>query len=625
MQPSKHIGNSSPREEEHKALYTELVEQLYSNAVLGMLASIVNALILAVIQRKVTSSATLIAWVAVLFVITLLRYRELRAFRRRSPQASEADYWSRRFIVGALLSGMAWGSSAIFLFPMESLAHQVFLVFVIGGMVAGAAAAFSSIMKAFLAYSVPAVFPIIARFALLGDEFHLAMAGMALLFWAMMFLIARRIQEVRVASVKLRFENTGLVSYLTALERTEKALREAHDQLELRVEERTEELRKAYENLKEETREREQAESQLRQAHKMEAIGTLAGGIAHDFNNMLAVIFGNAELALEEVGDKDSVRNHLRQILKASKRGRDLVKQILTFGRKSDRQRQIVKIVPLVEETFALLRSSIPSNIEMLLDVQADDAATVAEPSEIQQIIMNLASNAEHAMRDNGGRLTFRIHEKTFVPGERFPEPETKPGSYVVLTFSDTGKGMTAETSKNIFDPFFTTKEVGEGTGMGLAVVYGIVQNLNGSITVYSRPGQGTEFNVFLPKVSSAESEEREEESSVQGGKERLLFVDDEEPVAEINRALLESLGYRVTALTDSRKALRLFVENPMNYDLVITDQAMPHITGIQLAEEMLKVREDIPIILCTGYSHEASPERARAVGIRDFVMKPLS
>ncbi len=229
MQAPEHFGISTTAAEEQRALYAEQVKQLYSNALLGLLASAINALVLVVIQRDVTSRAALIAWVALLAVISLLRYSDIRTFRRRSPDASEADHWGRRFIVGLALSGMAWGSSAIFIFPIESLAHQTFLAFVIGGMVAGAAAAFSSVMKAFLAYSVPALSPIIIRFALLGDEFHLAMGGMTLLFGVMMFFIAKRINTVRITSVKLRFENTGLVSYVTEQRRMEEALRESEE------------------------------------------------------------------------------------------------------------------------------------------------------------------------------------------------------------------------------------------------------------------------------------------------------------------------------------------------------------------------------------------------------------
>jgi PAS domain S-box-containing protein len=364
-------------------------------------------------------------------------------------------------------------------------------------------------------------------------------------------------------------------------------------------------------------------EEQLRQAQKMEAVGTLAGGIAHDFNNILAVILGNVELALDDVRE-DAVRQNLEQVFKASKRGPDLVKQILTFSRKSDTRRKSVEIVPLVEETFRLLRASIPANIEMSLDSKVTEAAVLVDPSEIQQIVMNLASNAEHAMRDRGGTFTLSIDEKAYLPGQQSPAGEIEPGDYVVITARDTGAGMTAETRKRIFEPFFTTKRTGEGTGMGLAVVYGVVRSVGGGIAVDSTPGKGTTFNVFLPKAGLDTQDRPEAAEPLRGGEERILFVDDEKAVTEANRAILERLGYKVTATTDGRKALELFAKDPRRYDLVITDQAMPQITGIKLAEELLRVRGDIPIILCTGYSHAASPEKAKEAGIRDFLMKPI-
>jgi signal transduction histidine kinase/CheY-like chemotaxis protein len=367
-------------------------------------------------------------------------------------------------------------------------------------------------------------------------------------------------------------------------------------------------------------------EEQLRQAHKMEAIGTLAGGIAHDFNNLLAVIIGNTELALDEVADEDNIRHNLMQIFKASKRGRDLVKQILQFSRKSDKQRKPTDIVPLVKETFRLLRSSIPASVEMKLDLLTDAAATFADPSEVQQILMNLGNNAEHAMREHGGTLAFGVEEKTYLPDDHVPVSDMDSGTYVVVSVRDTGAGMTAETRKRVFDPFFTTKEVGEGTGMGLATVFALVRDLNGEITVSSKLGKGSTFHIFLPKANTEKQDHDERHTdSLKGGKESILLVDDEEALTESNRAMLERLGYQVTATTDSKEALELFSGDPMRYDVVITDQAMPHITGIRLAEKMLKIRRDVRVILCTGYSHTASPEKAKTVGISEFLMKPIT
>jgi signal transduction histidine kinase len=438
--------------------------------------------------------------------------------------------------------------------------------------------------------------------------------------------IARQRDELRSVAE----ENLGLLGesrvQAEALRQREMELRKARDELEVRVQERTGELEQAYKKLVVETRQKQKLEEQLRQAQKMEAIGTLAGGIAHDFNNMLAVVIGNSELMLDDLEEESPCRHNAMQILKASKRGRDLVKQILMFSRKSDHKRKAIDIVPLMKESFLLLRPSIPASVEMTFEPATKEAVVFADPSEIHQILVNLAVNAEYAMRERGGALTVRVDQKTFLSGDRIPASNLAPGEYIVLTVRDTGVGMRPEIRKRLFDPFFTTKEVGQGTGMGCALVYGIVRDLNGAITVHSRPGKGATFRIFLPNANAPNAAQDEQSTgTMEGGTERILIVDDEPDLAEINRLALERLGYEVTATTDSREALDLFREEPARYDLVITDQAMPQITGIHLAENILKIRRDIPIILCTGYSHTVSQDKANSAGISEFLMKPVA
>jgi PAS domain S-box-containing protein len=405
----------------------------------------------------------------------------------------------------------------------------------------------------------------------------------------------------------------------------ERELRESRDELDRRVRERTAELQKAYDTLRKEAEERRILEEHLRQAQKMEAIGTLAGGIAHDFNNLLAVILGNAELALDEVEDESEVQRNLKEILKATSRGGELVKQILTFSRKSRKKRGAVDVVPIIRETYGLLRSSISKNIEMHLEVKPDEGLTIADSTEIQQVMMNLATNAAQAIPEEGGSVTFFLDRKTFNTWDPMPVQNMEPGNYLVLAVTDTGSGMTPEVMKNMYDPFFTTKKLGEGTGMGLAVVYGIVRSLNGGIDVDSEPGRGTTFTIYLPEVKVDRLETVADEKAVNGGRESILFVDDEVAVTDMNRAILERLGYRVTATTDSRKALDIFLQNARNFDLVITDQAMPGLTGVALAQKMLQAREDVRIILCTGYSDAIAHDKAETVGIRAFLMKPVT
>lgn len=365
-------------------------------------------------------------------------------------------------------------------------------------------------------------------------------------------------------------------------------------------------------------------EEQLRQSQKMEAVGTLAGGIAHDFNNMLAVILGNAELALDDAKD-DVLRNYLKQILGASKRSRDLVKQILTFSRKSEGQKKALKLSHLVQETARLLRGSLPSTINIQLDANVDRDSILADPSQIQQVLMNLSTNAAHAMSDTGGTLSISLSETIFKEGDSAPEPNMQPGRYVKLAIHDTGIGVPKEIRRRIFEPFFTTKEPSKGTGMGLAVVFGIVKNLDGAITVDSEMGKGSTFSVFFPVYEGDTEEELSQEAHLPTGSERVLVVDDEPSVIDIVSKTLKRLGYATTTALSGLEGWKKFEDNPYDFDLVITDQVMPDITGMRLAERMSKLRKDLPIILFTGYSEAVSPEKAKAVGINEFLMKPVA
>jgi PAS domain S-box-containing protein len=420
----------------------------------------------------------------------------------------------------------------------------------------------------------------------------------------------------------------GIIMYTevtTERKKAEMALRKARDELELRVDERTEELRKAYESLKKETRERALAEEQLRQSLKMEAIGTLAGGIAHDFNNILAAIIGFTEMTLDEISDHPLAEKNLDNVLKSATRARDLVKQILSFSRKTDYARSPLAVSPLIEETIQLLRASIPATIEMNLINTARSDVVLAAPLEVQQILMNLATNASLAMQEEGGTMEISLTDVSIRPGSPIAVPDIVPGEYLQLAVNDTGIGMSAETMERAFEPFFTTREVGKGTGMGLAVVYGMVKDLQGAITLESEFGVGSTFRVFLPKVTAEPEQKQLHSTEIPPGKERILFVDDEDMLVKWGQGVLERLGYTVAAVVDSAEALRIFSSDPFRFDLVITDQAMSGMSGIQLSKELLKIKPDTPIILCTGHSETASPVTARKAGIREFLMKPLA
>jgi len=365
-------------------------------------------------------------------------------------------------------------------------------------------------------------------------------------------------------------------------------------------------------------------EEKLRQAQKMESIGTLAGGIAHDFNNILFPLMGYAEMLKLDLPADSPLHGHIDEILHAALRSKDLVKQILAFSRKGDQDIKPIKLQPIVKEAIKLLRSSIPTTIDIQQDIDPDCGVVVADPTQIHQIVMNLATNAYHAMEKTGGKLTVNLKEVELAV-EDLKDPDMIPGKHVCLTVADTGPGIEQRIIDRIFDPYFTTKEEGKGTGLGLAVVHGIVKSHGGQISVYSEPGKGTEFQICLPMMKKQkETVKVETDTPIQKGDERILLVDDQEIIVQMEKQMLERLGYHVTTRTSSIDALEAFRMKPEKFDIIITDLTMPDMTGDKLAQELIKIRSDIPILLCTGFSERMSEEKAAAMGIKNFLMKPI-
>jgi len=371
--------------------------------------------------------------------------------------------------------------------------------------------------------------------------------------------------------------------------------------------------------------ERKKLESELRQAQKMDAIGRLAGGIAHDFNNLLAPIIGHAEMSLMEVSGSAPVPGRMEKILAAGRRAKDLINQILTFSRKNEKKLVAVEMGHQVGEILKLLRASIPVTIEIVSRMPDEPFVVVADPTEVQQIVMNLCTNAAHAMRERGGRLDVCLEPVWMTPDVKERNPGLAPGSYVRLTVSDTGHGMDASVLDKIFEPFFTTKEREQGTGMGLSIVHGIVRRLHGAVEVHSEPGKGTTFHVYLPGMADRfiASTDAADAALYKGCNEKILIVDDEKPIADMANEMLSVLGYRTVATTNSVKALEIFRSQSVPFDLVITDHQMPGVDGIKLAQQLLTVRADVPVILSTGFCDLEIEKKAKAAGIRNIIRKP--
>ncbi|OQX11643.1 MAG: hypothetical protein BWK76_18870 [Desulfobulbaceae bacterium A2] len=368
-------------------------------------------------------------------------------------------------------------------------------------------------------------------------------------------------------------------------------------------------------------------ERHLRQAQKLEAIGTLAGGITHDFNNILSAILGHAELAKLDILKEHPARVHLEGVLQATHRATALARQILTFCRQSEQKCQALEPHLVVKEALKMLRSSIPTTIAIREKIDTQCGNLIADPSHLHQIIMNLCTNAYHAMRETGGTMAVFLGQVQVATGDmKVQGHDLQPGSYVVLEVSDTGCGMDHKTIGKIFDPYFTTKKVGEGTGLGLSVVHGIVKSYGGHISVYSEPGKGSTFRVYLPRpVAEVAPPPASETAPVRGGTEHILVVDDEQVIVDVEQRMLELLGYHVTAVTSSPMALRALQDDPQAFDLLITDMTMPELNGIELCRRIRAIRPALPIILCTGFSELIDGDTAKKLEFQDFIAKPLT
>jgi signal transduction histidine kinase/ActR/RegA family two-component response regulator len=413
-------------------------------------------------------------------------------------------------------------------------------------------------------------------------------------------------------------KSMSLVSFIllntaNALESLEyhKLLRDQNIILEKKVEERTKALARS--------------ENQLQQVMKLQAIGTLAGGIAHDFNNILFPIVGYTELTMDDLPEGSQSKQNLHEVLKAANRAKKLVQQILTFSRQNSQKRKPMRVQTLIKEALKLLRATIPSSIEIQTSVDEDCRLIKGDPTQIHQVIMNLSTNAYHALQETGGKIEVSLKEINLNYEESLQKVGIKVGRHLELTVRDNGQGMTPQVLERIFEPYYTTKKQGKGTGLGLSVTHGIIKNHGGDISVSSQPGVGSTFSVYLPVIDDIDMEiESAETARATSGNERILLVDDEAQIIDIERRILERLGYKVTSKTDSEEALAEFSARPEQFDLVITDMTMPKITGDRLARRLMDINPQIPVIMCTGFNEAITEEKALAMGIDKFVMKPV-
>jgi PAS domain S-box-containing protein len=741
-------------------LFADQVRQLTRQLIPATSASIINAFILCLVLWGNVDAYKILWWFFSVLAIFFIHFFLHQKFKKPAISVKGITRQKNYVIASLAATGIAWGAAGVFLFPTAYIAHQSFLVFVLGGMVAGSVGAFSVFKSAFLVFSIPTLFPIIFMFFNFNDKMHYAMGAMLCLFWFIMYITVVRLNRTLTNSLNLKYENVGLITDLeneiNERKNTKKKLLKKNQQIEEIVQKRTSALRNSNKKLIAQIEERKQAENALHEsrkkyrylantlpqvvfevdakgtltfvnriafdffgyskddfekglniiqmimaedhervmanigrlqsglnvngaeyrairkdgstmpiavhaspiihenefmgfngividltdqktaeeeknrlqvhfqrAQKMDAIGTLAGGIAHDFNNILSAIIGYTELSLDEI-DKDSeIEYNLTAVLAAGERAKALVNQILAFARQSDENLQPTQVDTVAKEVLKFIRSSIPATIDIRQNITSD-APIMGNPTQIHQIMMNLCTNAAYAMQADGGVLGVDLKD-TFID-RRAGKAATglKPGNYIELMVSDTGTGISPETIGTIFDPFYTTKPVGEGSGMGLSVVHGIVESYGGKITVVSELKKGSVFTVYLPITPKRISSHPDEMETLPAGTERVLFVDDETSIAEMAGMVLERLGYQVTTRTSSVAALNFFSTKANDFDLVITDMTMPGMTGDKLAVELMKIRADIPVILCTGYSKNISDETAKKLGIKAFAYKPI-
>jgi signal transduction histidine kinase/ActR/RegA family two-component response regulator len=584
------------------AVRSEQVRTLYSQSVPVLLANVVNSVIVSATLWSNGPRLQLLAWTLAMTAMTIVRIDLRRRYWRASPDPTAAQRWGRYFVAGSLSAGLLWGAAGFLFFNAGGVLSQLLLTFVIGGMCAAAAGTLACHLPAYWAYMLPSLLPLVLRTLLVADALHLAMGGMVVVYALAMSVVARTNHRSMVEAFRLRFENQALLDRLSA---TQGRLEETNRTLEQRVADRTAEL--------------ERQSEALRHAQRMETVGRLAGGIAHDFNNLLTVVLANVGLMLRGGTLEGGSRTAIEEVQAAADRGANLVRQLLAFSRRQRLAPRVIDLNKLVGDMDRLLTRLVGETIEMQLRLVAGGAPVKADASQLEQVVVNLVTNARDAM-PRGGTLTISTAIVDAEGDHRLPA-----GRYVVLSVADTGVGMDDETRRLAFEPFFTTKDVGQGTGLGLATVYGIVEQSGGRVSVDSRPGEGSRFEIYLPKTT--EMPGRDDTGIVVNhpvvGATIMLAEDEPEVRAAIERMLRQG-GYQVIAAADGAQALALAGAYRGTIDLLISDVVMPKLGGAALARQLSAERPGLRVLFVSGYSWEGDLPTGDTQGTIDFMQKPV-
>jgi signal transduction histidine kinase len=583
----------------------EQIRSLYRQSVAVFLTNPINALIVtATFWSSPAPRAFLAGWTAAMVLAVAARLELRRRYWRAMPRPDAANLWGKLSVAGATVTGSLWGIGGFVLLGRAGTLSNLLVAFVIGGMCAAAAGTLSCHLPAYFGFVVPALLLLGVRALMLGDHVYLAMAAMIVVYGWGLFFVANVTHRSLRDAFRLRFENDDLLRQLSG---AREHLEETNRTLEQRVAERSETLRR-------------QSEA-LRDAQRLEAVGRLAGGVAHDFNNLLTVLLANLSILLADDRRDEPLRSMLLDMRDAAQRGADLVRQLLVFSRRQRAAPRILDLNQRVSAMHRLLARLIGENLELMLNLHEEPLLVRADPSQVEQVVINLVTNARDAM-PNGGTVTI----DTGLVDEPGTDDGLPAGAYVVLSVSDTGEGMDSETRARVFDPFFTTKEIGKGTGLGLATVYGIIDQGGGHIRVDSIPGQGSCFRVYLPRTAAASASDSEPKTAFTHDvpPATILLVEDEVAVRSVTQRMLKAAGHQVLVAESGEQALALAELHSGSIDLLVTDVVMAKVGGPELAQRLVAVRPELKVLFISGYTQNQIPGGEGNPGI-DFLLKPFS